>query len=110
MLPGTALATGSLLSEVHRAYGIFSDLLMRNSTTGSDVITGTQIRAAGALLGWTVRALAARAVLAEHTLEWIEGEGKLTEGDHHALAALRATLEAAGIEFIGSVGVQFRRE
>jgi hypothetical protein len=68
--------------------------------------TGAQIRAARALLGWTARSLAKKAIVPEHSLEWIEGDGKLTGKDRANLDALRATLESGGVEFIGLVGVQ----
>jgi transcriptional regulator with XRE-family HTH domain len=70
------------------------------------MITGAQVRAARALLGWTARSLAKKAIVPEHSLEWIEGDGKLTGKDRANLEALRDTLEAGGVEFIGSVGVQ----
>jgi hypothetical protein len=70
------------------------------------VISGAQVRAARALLGWTARALAIKASVPIFTIEWIEGEGKITGSDRKAVAAVQQTLEADGVEFIGSVGVQ----
>jgi hypothetical protein len=72
------------------------------------VITGAQVRAARALLGWTARSLAKRAIVPEHSLEWIEGDGKITGKDRDNLGALKATLESGGVEFIGLVGVQLK--
>jgi hypothetical protein len=72
------------------------------------VITGGQVRAARALLGWTTRSLAKKAIVPEHSLEWIEGDGKITGKDKADLDALQATLESGGVEFIGSVGVQLK--
>jgi hypothetical protein len=40
------------------------------------------------------------------TVEWIEGEGKITGSDRRALAAIQETFENGGVEFIGSTGVQ----
>ena len=74
--------------------------------TGAAVISGAQVRAARALLGWTARALAVKASVPIFTIEWIEGEGKITGSDRKALAAVQETLEADGVEFIGSIGVQ----
>jgi len=74
--------------------------------TGAAVISGAQVRAARALLGWTARALALKASVPIFTIEWIEGEGKITGSDRKALASIKETLEADGVEFIGSVGVQ----
>ena len=70
------------------------------------MITGAQVRAARALLGWTARSLAKKAIVPEHSLEWIEGDGRITGKDRANLEALQATLESGGVEFIGSVGVQ----
>jgi len=70
------------------------------------VISGAQVRAARALLGWTAHALAVNASVPIFTVEWIEGEGRITGSDRKALAAVQQTLEADGVEFIGSVGVQ----
>jgi hypothetical protein len=64
------------------------------------MISGAQVRAARAMLGWTARALAKKAVVPIFTLEWIEGEGKITNADRKALAAIQSELEAAGIEFL----------
>jgi hypothetical protein len=57
------------------------------------------VRAARAMVGWTARALAKKAIVPDFTLEWIEGNGKITGADLKALAEIKATLEAAGIEF-----------
>ena len=70
--------------------------------------TGAQIRAARALLGWTARSLAKKAIVPEHSLEWIEGGGKITGKDRANLEALQRTLESGGVEFIGLVGVQLK--
>jgi hypothetical protein len=68
-------------------------------------ISGAQVRAARAFLGWTARALAKKAEVPEFTLEWIEGHGRITGKDLKALAALRGQLAAAGIEFTNENGV-----
>jgi hypothetical protein len=74
------------------------------------MITGAQVRAARALLGWTARSLAKKAIVPEHSLEWIEGDGKITGKDRADLDAIRAVLESGGIEFIGLVGVQLKAD
>jgi hypothetical protein len=66
----------------------------------SPAISGAQVRAARAMVGWTARALAKKAIAPMFTLEWIEGDGKLTNSDRKALAAIQSELEAAGIEFL----------
>ena len=72
------------------------------------MISGAQIRAARAMMGWTARALAREAYVPDFTLEWIEGDGTLTIKDRKALVAIQVALEEAGIEFIGSTGVQLQ--
>ncbi len=68
-------------------------------------ISGPQVRAARAFLGWTTRALAKKADIPEFTLEWIEGHGEISARDLKALAAIQAQLEAAGIEFTDDKGI-----
>lgn len=68
-------------------------------------ISGAQVRAARAFIGWTARALAKKAEVPEFTLEWIEGHGRITGKDLKALAAIRDQLEAAGIAFTNENGV-----
>ncbi len=70
-----------------------------------DPISGAQVRAARAFLGWTARALAKKADVPEFTLEWIEGHGQISGKDLKALAAIQAQLEAAGIEFTEDKGI-----
>jgi hypothetical protein len=68
-------------------------------------ISGAQVRAARAFLGWTARALAKKAEVPEFTLEWIEGHGEISGKDLKALANIQTQLEAAGIEFTDDEGV-----
>ena len=42
------------------------------------------------MLGWTALALAKKAVVPIFTLEWIEGDGKITSSDRKALAAIQS--------------------
>jgi len=73
-------------------------------------ITGAQIRAGRALLGWTARALAKKAHVPEHSLECIKGDGTISAKDRNALKALQHALEEGGIRFIDSFGVQLRAD
>ena len=68
-------------------------------------ISGAQVRAARAFLGWTARALAKKADVPEFTLEWIEGHGQISGKDLNALAAIQVQLETAGIEFTDDDGI-----
>jgi transcriptional regulator with XRE-family HTH domain len=74
-------------------------------------MTPAQCRMARAGLGWGVRDLAAAAAVAMGTLVDFEG-GKRTP-QPRTLAAIRAALEAAGVEFIaengGGPGVRLRK-
>jgi len=73
------------------------------------MVTSAQIRAARALLNWTVRDLADKAGVHRNTVTRIETEAT---GVGHAVASIRAALEAAGVEFItengGGPGVRLR--
>lgn len=73
------------------------------------MVTSAQVRAARGLLNWTVRDLAEKAEVHRNTITRIETEA--TVGGH-AVASIRAALEAAGVEFIspngGGPGVRLR--
>ena len=68
------------------------------------MITAAQIRAARAMLGWSVRALARKADVPEFAVEWIEGAGTISAKDRKAMKAIQSSFEEAGIEFVGTVG------
>jgi transcriptional regulator with XRE-family HTH domain len=63
------------------------------------VVTGAQIQAARALLRWTARDLARRAVVSVSTVNLIEGADGLPSTTRAQFEAVQATLAAAGIEF-----------
>ena len=62
------------------------------------MISAAQIRAARGLLGWTPRELARRAIVSDATVYALEHVRGLA-ANVDALAAVQATIEAAGIEF-----------
>ncbi len=64
-------------------------------------MTSAQIRAARALLNWTVRDLADRAGVHRNTVTRAETDAT---GPGHATAAIRAALEAAGVIFVDENG------
>lgn len=74
-------------------------------------MSGNQIRAARALLGWTQAELGTAAGLSVPTIKRSEGQSKASASDD-AIAAIRAVLEAAGVQFIeengGGAGVRLR--
>jgi transcriptional regulator with XRE-family HTH domain len=70
------------------------------------MITGLQIRAARAFLVWDRRDLARRAVVSLTTIERIETGGAVSgKAMMAALASVRTTFEAEGIEFTDDNGV-----
>jgi len=66
------------------------------------VITGAQLRAARALLRWSARETAERSGVALTTVQRLEQEDGLPGGRAQTLFDLQRTLEAGGVEFIGS--------
>jgi transcriptional regulator with XRE-family HTH domain len=72
---------------------------------GKPQVTGPQIKAARALLGWTVRELAEKAKIHPNTITHIE-VGRY-RGRDETLEAIRNSFEKAGIRFLkGGVIVQ----
>ncbi|MBP0445028.1 helix-turn-helix transcriptional regulator [Roseomonas sp. SSH11] len=74
-------------------------------------ISAGQVRAARALIGWTRDQLAVASEVPMRTLARLEtGDGT---PQRRTLAAIRAALEAAGVEFIaengGGAGVRLRK-
>ncbi|RTL90799.1 MAG: XRE family transcriptional regulator [Hyphomicrobiales bacterium] len=65
------------------------------------MVTSAQIRAARALLNWTVRDLAERAGVHRNTVTRAETD---VTGPGHATAAIRSALEAAGVIFVDENG------
>ena len=66
------------------------------------MITSEQIRAGRAALGWSASELAEHSGLSLRTIASIESETGLPQARKSTLLALKASLEAAGIQFIGS--------
>ena len=60
------------------------------------------------LLGWSVRDLARRTGLDIADIQELESAAKASKRQRDDLALIQAILEELGIEFIESVGVQFR--
>jgi transcriptional regulator with XRE-family HTH domain len=63
------------------------------------MITGAQVQLARRLLGWTALELAHRAGVSVEIVDLIEATRGPVRGSLGHLAAIEATLEAAGIEF-----------
>jgi len=66
------------------------------------MLTGLQIRIARAALRWSAQDLAERAGLALKTVQRLETFDGIPGSHTNTVATIQATLEAAGIEFIGS--------
>ena len=68
------------------------------------LITSEQVRAARALLRWDENDLAGAAKLPASTIGRLEATPGSLIADASAIAAVRATLEAAGVEFLEENG------
>ena len=66
------------------------------------MISVDQIRMARAALGWSLEALSEQSGVSARTIRRIESEGGLEKATKANLKLIRETLEAAGIEFIGT--------
>jgi transcriptional regulator with XRE-family HTH domain len=70
------------------------------------MITGAQITAGRALLGWSMRDLARHAGMDIAHVQEAETSVKIPKRRRRDLPAIQQALQDAGIEFIDSVGVQ----
>ena len=66
------------------------------------MLTGMQIRIARSALGWSVMKLASESLVSARTINRLETEKEEFKITPANLKMIRETLEAAGIEFIGS--------
>ena len=66
------------------------------------MITGLQIRAARAILKWSVRELAKHCGVSYPTISKIEQTDGVPSGRSQTLSEIQNALERAGIEFIGT--------
>lgn len=77
------------------------------------MLTGVQIRMARNALRWSVRELAEISAVSTSTIARAEAGDGVPGTTRANLAALKAALEAAGIDFVGSAqdrpGVRFGR-
>ena len=76
----------------------------------SGTISGAQVRAARALLGWTVHELAHRSIVSIVTIHEIEESAAAPSTHADDLVAIQAALKSAGIEFLDGAapGVRLR--
>ena len=66
------------------------------------MITVQQLQMARAALGWSLDVLGEKSGVSSRTIRRIESEGGLEKATTANLKLVKQTLEAAGIEFIGS--------
>jgi hypothetical protein len=76
----------------------------------ASMITGAQIRAARALLGLTTGGLAQRCMLLQKTIQRAESTDGVPALGSFDREAIKTTLEDAGIEFVGDVGVKMAHD
>ena len=79
----------------------------------TSAISSEQVRAARALLRWEQRQLAAASGVSLPSIKRLETSPGLLGAQLRTLAAIRAALESAGVEFIaengGGAGVRLRK-
>ena len=89
-----------------------SDHMVNNNSYDIKTIESAHIRAARALLRWTAQDLAREAKLGVATIRRAESTDGPLQMTNANLAAVRRTLEDAGVEFIfqngGGLGVRLR--
>lgn len=77
------------------------------------MLTGLQIRSARGALRWSSEELAARCGVASRTIKRLEQFDGVPPSRSSTLMDIRAALEAAGIEFVGTPddgpGIRFRK-
>jgi transcriptional regulator with XRE-family HTH domain len=66
------------------------------------MLTASQIRSARHALNWSVNELSANSGVSPSTIKRIESSKGVPNSNIPTVAALRASLESAGIEFIGA--------
>lgn len=100
--------------SVREWIGVFIDSLNRSTTrrTGNDMVTGAQVRAARAILNWSVKDVADAAKVSVSTVRRLEEHDGPSTMRADSVAPIRRALETAGVEFLflqsGKPGVRPR--
>lgn len=68
------------------------------------MLTGMQIRAARAILGWSAQEVAQRTGLTRETIQRLEKTADVPPSRTQSLLELRKIFEEAGVEFVGAPG------
>jgi transcriptional regulator with XRE-family HTH domain len=71
-------------------------------------LTSAQIRAARALLNWSMRQLSEKSGVSQSAISRAERARGHPTMHEHGLSAIKATLEQFGVEFLGDAGVCMR--
>lgn len=66
------------------------------------MITSTQLRAARAMLKWSINDLSAKSGIGTTTLKRLEASDGVPNAQVRTIEQLRSVIEEAGIEFIGT--------
>jgi len=72
-------------------------------------ITGAQIRAARALLGWSARDLSRRCGVSHSAISRAEKSDAVPTMQQRNLDAIRAAFEIEGVEFLNSSGLRLHK-
>lgn len=78
--------------------------MIDNEPYDAFIITGAQVRAARALLGWSTSELAARAGVGSATISRLETAGLDAKSSRATRHLITLTFEREGIEFVGNAG------
>ena len=68
------------------------------------MVTAQQIRSARAAIGWSIQVLSDKSSVSVRTIKRIESAVGTPNSTAANLQAIKSTLEAAGIEFVGAPG------
>lgn len=86
---------------------------VRRTSAESVIITGVQVRAARALLNWSIDELALQAGLSPNTIKRVEADDGRRPSSHQTITKIKMTLEARRVVFLGhdsaAPGVQLIR-
>ncbi len=81
-----------------------------NMTTMKTRLASAQIRAARALLNWSMRQLSERSGVSQSAISRAERAKGYPTMHEQGLRAIKATLEQFGVEFLGESGVRVRSQ
>lgn len=87
---------------------------LERSSAVSSVITGVQVRAARAMLGWSIDELSLKTGLSANTIKRVEADDQSRPSSRSTTTKVKEVLEGEGVLFIGhgaaAPGVQLVRK